>query len=195
MILVIGLGNPGEKYKKTWHNLGFITADELQDSNEFSNWKLKTRFKAEISEGALGDEKTILAKPQTFMNKSGQAVKKIVSNYKLQVSPKITSPGLVVVHDDIDLPLGKIRIIKNRGSAGHKGVQSIIDELGTKNFIRVRIGVEPKQHFQSAFAAEKFVCQKFQEKEEIIKKIVKNAAAAIVIAATKGIEEAMNKFN
>ena len=116
--LIIGLGNPGKKYEKTRHNIGSKAIDELR----FLNLK-----------------NVVLTKPQTFMNESGKTVKNLLKNYK-------TKPdNLIVMHDDIDLPIGKIRIVKNRGAAGHKGVESIIKALGTKNFIRFRIGIQPKR--------------------------------------------------
>ncbi len=140
------------------------------------------------------------------MNESGKAVKTLMDFYKT------TRTVLVVVHDDIDLPLGKIKIVKNRGTAGHKGVQSIIDELGTKNFIRFRIGIKPKTGKPKNVA--KFVLQKpskakpseagdetnsqrpFNKKEEkILKEVIKKTVGAIETAITEGIEKAMNKFN
>jgi PTH1 family peptidyl-tRNA hydrolase len=127
MILIVGLGNPGIKYKRTRHNIGFRALDEFQKENDFPDFKFSKKFNALISKKDIGKKKIILAKPQTFMNKSGQAVKKITTYHSL---PTI---NLVIVHDDIDLPLGKIRIVKKRGSAGHKGIESIIKELGRKN--------------------------------------------------------------
>ena len=139
MFLIVGLGNPGEKYENTRHNIGFRIIDELE---------------------SLGLEKVILAKPKTFMNESGKTVKLLVTRYKLPVT------NLFVIHDDIDLPLGKIRISKGSGSAGHKGVQSIIDALGTKNFTRIRIGICPEAGKPES--VEKFVLQKFTKSEQKI---------------------------
>lgn len=168
MILIVGLGNPGEKYKKTRHNLGFRVVDELQKIHGFSDWQMKKKFKAEISEGIINNQKIILAKPQTFMNESGQAAQKLTTNYKL---PTI---NLFVVHDDLDLELGKIKAVRNRGSAGHKGVQSIIDYLGTKDFIRCRLGIKLQK--KEIKDVEKFVLQKFDREEEIIIKETINKA-------------------
>jgi PTH1 family peptidyl-tRNA hydrolase len=148
MILIVGLGNPGKKYQKTRHNIGFRIIDSL----DFAQ-----------------DKGITLLKPRTYMNQSGKEVKKVIENWKLKIE------NLVVVHDDIDLPLGTIRINKNISSAGHKGVQSIIDELRTKNFTRIRIGILPKTGKPQN--VEKFVLQKFtKEEEKIIKKVIKKVS-------------------
>ena len=194
MILIVGLGNPGPKYKSTRHNIGFMTIDNLQLTiDNFSNWKLDKKSNSLIASGQMsmvnGQKlKVILAKPQTFMNLSGKSVKSLVNFYK------ITRPGLVVIHDDIDIPLGKIRIVKNRGAAGHKGVESIIRELGIKDFWRVRIGICPKAGKPKNI--EKFVLQKFNKKEEeILKKIIEKSIEAIELSLKSGIEKAMQGFN
>ena len=167
MILIVGLGNPGKKYQDTRHNIGFGVIDKLQ---------------------SLNLKKVILAKPKTFMNLSGKAVKSLIKKYK------IPTANLWVIHDDIDLPLGKIRIVKNRGAAGHKGVESIIKELGTKNFVRFRIGICPKTGKPKN--PENFVLQKFnKEEKEIIKEVIKKTAKAIEYFLKEGLEKAMNKFN
>jgi len=191
MILIVGLGNPGKKYQKTRHNLGFRVIDEFHKKRDvyfFSNFKLEKKIQAVISEGKFNDEKIILANPQTFMNLSGKSVKSSVNFYK------ITRPGLVVIHDDIDLPLGKLRISKGRGAAGHKGVESIIKELKTKNFVRFRIGIQPK--FGKPKNPEKFVLQKFnKEEEKIVKEVIKKTAEAIEFSLKTSLEKAMNRFN
>ena len=194
MILIVGLGNPGRKFQKTRHNLGFRTIDNLQLTiDNFSNWKLDKKSNSLIASGQMsmvnGQKlKVILAKPQTFMNLSGKSVKSLVNFYK------ITRPGLVVIHDDIDIPLGKIRIVKNRGAAGHKGVESIIRELGTKNFVRFRIGICPKAGKPKN--PEKFVLQKFnKEEEKIVKEVIKKTAKAIEFSLKFGLEKAMSKYN
>jgi len=163
MVLIVGLGNPGQKFEKTRHNLGFRALDEFLKEFDFPFFKFSRKFNAEISEGFLNGGKIILAKPQTFMNNSGKAVKSLTLNLKPET--------LIVVHDDIDLPLGEIKISKNRGSAGHKGVQSIIDALKTKDFNRVRIGICPKTG--KSKNVEKFVLQNFtKQEEEILKEII-----------------------
>ena len=153
MIIIVGLGNPGRKYRNTRHNIGFQVVDEFARENKFPEFKLSKKFNSLISE----KNNIVLAKPQTFMNESGKAVKKMTGE-------------LIVVHDDIDLPLGKVRISKARGAAGHKGVESIIKEIGTKDFTRFRIGISPKTGKPKN--VEKFVLQKFTKQEkEIIKSL------------------------
>jgi PTH1 family peptidyl-tRNA hydrolase len=149
MIVIVGLGNPGKKYLNTRHNIGFEAIDQLAKENKFPEFKLSKKFNALVSK----EKEVILAKPQAFMNNSGQSVKLLYSFYK----PK----ELIVIHDDIDLSLGKIRVSKNRGSAGHKGVESIIKELGTKDFTRIRIGIQPEKDVSQN--VEKFVLQKFKK--------------------------------
>lgn len=144
MLLIAGLGNPGKEYEKTRHNIGSRVIDELK---------------------SLNLENAVLKKPTTFMNDSGKAVKKLISNSKLPIS------NLWVIHDDIDLPIGEFKIQTGKSSAGHKGVQSIIDSLGTKDFWRVRIGICPPKGKPEA--VEKFVLQKFTKKEdEKLKKVI-----------------------
>jgi len=189
MVLIIGLGNPGRKFQKTRHNIGFITIDNLQLTiDNFLNWKKEKKLQAEISKGKINGKKVLLAKPQTFMNNSGQAVRKIVSRVKCQMS------NVFVVHDDIDLPLGKIRISKGRGAAGHKGIESIIKELKTKDFIRFRIGIRPKSTISTIVEnVDRFVLQKFnREEEKIIKEIIKKTVEAIGLAIQEGIEKAQS---
>lgn len=188
MILIAGLGNPGAKYSRTRHNVGFRVLDEFLKENNLLFFKLSKKFDSLISEGKIAGKKILLVKPQTFMNNSGKAIKALTKFYK------ITSPGLVVIHDDIDLPLGKIKIVKGRGSAGHKGVESIIKELRTKNFVRFRIGIQPSKGKPKD--PEKFVLEKsFKDEEKIVKKIIKKSCQALKTALTEGTEKAMTKFN
>lgn len=190
MKLIVGLGNPGKKFEKMRHNLGRIIVSSWRKVIGFPDFKFEKKFNALTSKGVFNREKVILALPETFMNLSGKAVKLIIENYGLRIS------NLFVVHDEIDLPLGKIRISKGRGSAGHKGVQSIIDELGTKNFVRFRIGIKPKSCKLKAESLSNFVLQKFTKKEEkILKEVIEKTCIAIEVAIKEGIEKAMSKFN
>ena len=190
MVLIVGLGNPGRKYQETRHNIGFQVVDEFLKENNFPKFKFAKKFNAEISEGILGGEKILLAKPQTFMNLSGKSVKPLTNFYK------ITPPGLVVIHDDIDILLGKIRISKGRGAAGHKGVESIIKGLKTKNFVRFRIGIKPKPYTLTPKTLDNFVLKKFNKKEEkLVKEVIQKTAEAIEMVLEEGLEKAMNKFN
>lgn len=151
MLLIVGLGNPGKKYEKTRHNVGFMVIDELE--------------KKELP------KKAKLLKPETFMNNSGIAVKsaiKMLSGVRPRSETErgLTPLHLIIIHDDIDLPIGKIRISKNRGSGGHRGIESIIKETGTKNFYRIRIGICPLKGKPEYL--EKFVLQSFSKEEEVI---------------------------
>ncbi len=188
MTLIVGLGNPGKRYEKTWHNIGFLAIEEFSKQNDFSDFSFSKKFNAELSEGLLGKEKIILAKPQVYMNNSGRAVNQLISKLR------IPNSKLIVIHDDIDLPLGKIRIVKNRGPAGHKGVESIIQKLGNKNFIRLRIGIQPKTGKPKL--AERFVLQKFtKNNEKAIKETVQRTVLAIETILKQGPERTMSKFN
>ena len=194
MKLIIGLGNPGEKYIKTRHNIGFRVADELAEKLEIGNWKLKSKLKALISEGIFNNEKILLAKPQTFMNLSGQAVNTLSTYYK------INPQNIWIIHDDIDLSLGALKISQNITSAGHKGIQSIIDSLGTKDFIRFRVGIKPDIGYQVSgirkLNTEKFVLEKFtKEEEKRISQVIKKTTNALLVALEDGVEKAMNKYN
>jgi len=191
MILIVGLGNPGKKYEKTRHNLGFTIVESLKLKVEsFSDWKYEKKFLTEISQGKISSQRVILTKPQTFMNNSGKSVKKLIKNYKLKIK------NLIVIHDDIDLPLDKIRISKGRGAAGHKGVESIIKEIGTKNFVRFRIGIKPQRTENKEQKTEKFVLEKFnKEGEKTVKEVIKKTAKAIEFALKEGVEKTMSKFN
>lgn len=190
MILIVGLGNPGKKFKRTRHNLGFRIVENFAKKNNFPDFKFSKKNNAKICKRKIDQKSIILAKPQTFMNNSGKVVKKLTYNLQL------TTNNLWIIHDDLDLPLGKIRISKGRGSAGHKGVQSIIDELKTKNFVRFRIGIKPKKYKLKAKNLEKFVLQKFTKREEkIIKKAIERTCLAIKMAIREKIEKAMTEFN
>jgi peptidyl-tRNA hydrolase, PTH1 family len=167
MFLIVGLGNPGEKYQNTRHNIGSRIIDELEP---------------------LDLKGTILARPTTFMNESGRAVKKLVSKYKIPFSK------LIVIHDDIDIPIGKIKISKNSGAGGHKGVESIIENLGTKDFIRLRIGIQPESGKPKR--AENFVLKNFSKKEEkILEKVMENVDRTAEIITDGKTELAMTEFN
>jgi len=167
--LIVGLGNPGDKYKNTRHNTGFMALDRVAADLEFPIFILEPKFNAEISEKSINGEKIILAKPQTFMNESGRAVKAIADYYK------IATENITVIHDDLDIILGEYKIIRDRSSAGHKGVQSIIDTLGTKDFARIRIGIEPLDSSPAGdslgakqILTKEFVLENFEKKEQKI---------------------------
>ena len=206
-VIIAGLGNPGRKYGKTRHNIGFRAVDEFQKENNFPEFSFSKKFNALISETNQPQGKIILVKPQTFMNNSGTAVGKLACHYKIETK------DLFVVHDDIDLPIGKIRIVISRGAAGHKGVESIIRSLGSKDFIRFRIGIKPaeKSLLENQISkiknqkyklkvkkinTEKFVLQKFtKEEEKTMKEMIKKTAEAIKYALEEGAEKTMNEYN
>ena len=188
MKLIIGLGNPGEQYEKTRHNAGFLVIDEITKNEKFAQWKLIKKFNAKISKGEILTEKIILAKPMTFMNNSGVSVKAIADYYK------IPSNDIMVIHDDLDLPLAKIRISQNASSGGHNGVQSIIDHLQTQNFARFRLGIAG-EHAQNILA-EEYVLKKFSSEEFIkILSSISLMIEAIESSLCVGVVEAMNEFN
>jgi PTH1 family peptidyl-tRNA hydrolase len=135
MKIIIGLGNPGPDYRNTRHNIGFEFLDDVQNKFDFPAFNFNKKFNAEVSEGIYQKEKVILAKPQTFMNLSGIAVRSILDFYKL--SPNDT----IIIQDDIDLAIGTFKIATDSRSAGHNGVQNIINQLGTQKFTRLRIGI------------------------------------------------------
>jgi PTH1 family peptidyl-tRNA hydrolase len=160
MKLIVGLGNPGEKYKQTRHNAGFLALDFLLNNDGFMDAKPSHEFKSEIfSWKDAAGEKILFVKPQTYMNDSGQALKIICNFYKMNLAK-----DLLVVHDDTDLPFGEIRTTDSSSSAGHNGVQSIIDNIGTQNFHRVRIGVEARQS-RDQMPTDAFVLQNFSDEE------------------------------
>jgi len=182
MLLIIGLGNPGTKYKKTRHNIGFRVLNEFQNENNFSNFEFSKKFNSLISDGIIKKKTILLAKPETFMNNSGISVKKLINFYKIK------SSDIIVVHDDIDLIFGTTRISERRGSAGHKGVESIIKELRTKDFTRLRIGIRNKKLKNKN--TEKYVLEKFTEQEERdLEKIIKESCSALKIIIPKGLEK------
>lgn len=184
MIVIVGLGNPGKKFKDTRHNLGFTAVDFFAKINGFPDFELSKKYEALISQKG----EIILVKPQTFMNNSGVAVKRITSEKKWKMA------DVVVVHDDIDLPLGALRIIKNRGSAGHKGVESVMKHIGSKNFVRLRIGIQlssgkPKN-------PERFVIEASTEQEEQkLRPSIKKVSQALDYLISNNIDKAMNKYN
>jgi PTH1 family peptidyl-tRNA hydrolase len=186
MILIVGLGNPGLKYKKTRHNVGFIVLEAfLQKLTRVGkgNWEKSAKFNAEI---AKAGPDLILAKPQSFMNASGGPVAKLVRFY--QVKPE----NFYLVHDDVDLPLGKIKIAIGQGSAGHRGVESVIKSLGRQDFVRLRVGVSRNQKIST----DKFVLMSFNLWERAkLKPVIKKSVEALEIILKEGAEKAASRYN
>lgn len=184
MIIIVGLGNPGEKFKNTRHNAGFMAIDFFAKKNNFPDFKLSKKYDSLISE----KDSIILVKPQTFMNESGTAIKKITRPYPIDANP------LIIVHDDIDLPLGKLKIVKDRGPAGHKGVESIIKNVGNKNLIRFRIGIQSQKGKPKN--PENFVIKNFtKEEKNSIDTTIEKTAEALDFFIENGLEKTMNEYN
>jgi len=194
MIIIVGLGNPDQKFKDTPHNIGFQIIEEFQKENNFPLFSFSKKFQSQISEKKVNNKKVLLVRPQTFMNSSGKAVASLISFYKVR-----DLENLWIVHDDFDIALGKLKISKGRSSAGHKGVQSIIEELKNKNFVRFRIGIKPinnEQRTMNNINIEQFVLKKFSKKnEKVIKKVIKKTVEAIEVSLKKGLEKAMTEYN
>jgi len=190
MKLIVGLGNPGEKYEKTRHNLGFMVVDALARKMlplEKTKWKFDKKSNSLF---LILNSKFILVKPQTFMNASGFAVKSLITNYSIT-----NYSTLWVVHDDVDLPLGKIKIRIGGAAAGHHGVESIIQELGTDKFVRFRLGIgHPGRGADTQ--VERYVLREFDINETSeVKQMTKKCVKAIQVALVSGLERAMNQFN
>lgn len=176
MRIIIGLGNKDEKYSQTRHNAGFMAVDALARELGLA-WETNKKFNALVAK--MPD--LLLVKPQNYMNNSGESAQAILNFYKISPTDASLPDILTVVHDDLDIGLGKIKISADSRSAGHNGVQSIIDRIGTKNFKRVRIGI--KTEMASVVPTEKFVLEKFRKEEmEIIKKLLPEITKQIKIA-------------
>ena len=168
MKIIIGLGNPGENYTNTRHNTGFIIIDKLRQEWDLPNFEFNKKFNAEISKGSFNDKEVMLVKPQTFMNLSGTSIRSIIDFHK------ITAEDIVVIHDDVDVALGKYKVVNDSSSAGHNGVQNIIDQLGTQKFSRIRVGVGQTKEdaLVCRLNIHDFVLEKFPDEElETIEKI------------------------
>lgn len=185
MILLIGLGNPGDEYKKTRHNLGFMVMDELRDFYGFPEFEFAKKFNGLVSQGIIAENEAILLKPQTYMNESGKSVKSVASFYKIPVA------NIYVAHDEADVPLGQIKVSKNVTAAGHRGVQSIIDELKSKDFTRFRIGIDSddpsyRKALSQGEGLENVVLKNFGEEEKpIVENTIKQALDLIPQTITK----------
>ena len=188
MKLIVGLGNPGKEYEKTRHNAGFMAVERLADEFGFGSFKMAGKHKAEIAEGNIGGVKTILAKPQTFMNLSGQAVRSLIQFYKVELS------DLIVIFDDVAIPNGMLRIRPDGSAGGHNGMKSIIQELGGQDFVRVRLGIEPKQ--PSRIPLEDHVLGKFTKHEAtLMEENLEKIPAVVKTIIGEGVDKAMAEFN
>ncbi len=183
--LVVGLGNPGPQYAWTRHNLGFLVVAALAE-----HWRLplnKSTLDANWGQGRVGGQTVVLAQPATYMNLSGRAVSRLLAYFKF------TPAALVVVHDDLDVPLGRLKIVERGGPGGHKGVLSIINALDTEEFIRVKLGIgrPPAQ-----MPTENYVLSHFsREEEESIAGLVERGAGAVDCLIREGLHAAQNRFH
>lgn len=186
MILVVGLGNPGKQYACTRHNLGFRAADALA-----SRWNIvmdKNKYNGLYGMGYIKEKKVIISKPQTYMNLSGQAVIPLLQWYK------ILPQQFIVLYDDLDLPLGKIRLRAKGGTGGHKGMLSIAEGLGNGDFPRIRMGVGRPE--LPEYDTAQWVLGRFSTQEElIVQKVLLTVVDAVQCIITEGIELAMNQYN
>lgn len=184
MYVIAGLGNPGTQYESTKHNIGFITVDYLAEMHRIPIKKLK--HKALVGEGSISGQKVLLVKPQTFMNLSGNSIREIVAYYKISMEE------LIVIYDDIDIPMGSLRIRK-KGSAGtHNGMRSIVYDLQSDQFPRIRIGIGGERKGDLA----DYVIGGFQKSQiPVMEEAVRQAAAAVECMMEKGMDAAMGEYN
>lgn len=183
--LVACLGNPGREYKQTRHNIGFMVAEKL--AADVSIRMGKVQANAILGIGPVGSTRVVIAKPQTFMNLSGKSVKSLLQYYKIPLE------NLIVIHDDLDLPFGTLRIRQQGGPGGQKGIKSIIELLGTQDFNRIRMGIDrPPGRMDPA----DYVLQRFSPREETqLPEFINSASLAVQSILKEGIDRAMNQFN
>jgi len=204
MHIIVGLGNPGEEYENTRHNVGRILLDGFWNAHkEFDDWKEDGKKKAIISEGKIGPKsgagakknKVMLVEPNNFMNNSGKSLTTLVKSKK-------DASRTVVIYDDLDLPFGSFKISFNRGSGGHKGVESVTKNIKTKEFVRIRVGVSPTTptgKLKKPKGDKKvldFIMKSFTPNEmKVLKKVGKSIAEALEVIIKDGHQKAMNQFN
>jgi peptidyl-tRNA hydrolase, PTH1 family len=184
--LIVGLGNPGIEYQFTSHNLGFLAIDRIaqQCGVEVRN----RQCRALTARAVIGSEPVLLAKPETFMNLSGISVRELVAQHELR-----PESDLVVIYDELDLPLGMIRIRQRGSSAGHNGMESLIGALGTQEFLRIRLGIAPDRKISDGV---KYVLTPFRKKElKVVDEVLDTAAEAVHVILKEGPAAAMNRFN
>ncbi|MAG12866.1 aminoacyl-tRNA hydrolase [bacterium] len=193
---IVGLGNPGKEYENTRHNTGWIVLEHFRKTKKFPEWKHNKKLNAETSEGKLQKEKALLVLPGTFMNKSGKAIAHLKDK-----SLKIKA-CLIVVHDDLDLPIGTFKIAFNRGTGGHKGVDSIRRSIKTKAFIRLKVGIAPAtpsgkvRKPKGEQKVSDFILGAFNPAElQKLKRILPKMTDTLEMIVAEGKEKAMNRFN
>jgi peptidyl-tRNA hydrolase, PTH1 family len=184
--LIVGLGNPGDEYRFTPHNIGFLVVDRVASERgvEIRNRQCRA-LTARIQ---VGDEPVLLAKPETYMNLSGLSVRELVAEYELK-----PESDLIVVQDELDFPLGTLRIQTRRSSAGHNGIESIIGSLGTQDFLRIRIGVAPERKIADG---QSYLLSPFRKSDlTVVDGMIETAVDAVKAILTEGAAAAMNRFN
>lgn len=194
MYIICGLGNPGEEYKNTRHNTGRIILEWIAKKQGIESWKKDNVLLSSVAKGKIGDESVTLILPETFMNKSGNALKTLITSEK-------KAESLIVIHDDLDIPLGSVKIVFNRGAGGHRGVESIIRSIKTEKFIRIRVGISPttasgKLRKPTGEKVDGFIVGEFKKSEmEEIKKIAKKVNDAVEKILASDVFSAMTEFN
>lgn len=185
MYMLVGLGNPGKDYAKTRHNIGFIFLDYLAE--KFNLSFKQSRWQAEITKETLWGRQVILLKPLTYMNRSGQAVGEACRYHHIEPSE------MLVIHDDLDLELGKIKLVTNRGTGGHNGIRSIVEHLGTRDFMRIRVGIgRPRTKEEVS----NYVLNRFAPEEQVlIQQTLENIEEAVQLVFAKGTLAAMGTVN
>ncbi len=186
MKLIVGLGNPGIEYQFTPHNLGFLAVDRIAKQ---CGVRVNNRnCRAQTARARIGDTEVVLAKPETLMNLSGQSVRELVQEY--QVHPE---QDLVLLYDELDLPFGTLRIRPRGRSAGHNGVESVIDALGTQEFVRIRMGVGPDHPVGDGA---RYVLSQFKKSQyPVIDQVLDTTAEAVKVILAEGVQAAMSRFN
>ena len=186
MKLIVGLGNPGIEYQFTPHNLGFLTIDCL--ANDVGAEVRNRNCRALTARAVIEEQQVLLAKPETYMNLSGMAVRELVGKYEVDLAK-----DLIVIYDELDLPLGRIRIRQRGSSAGHNGMESIIGALGTQEFLRVRLGVGPDKKVSDGA---KYLLSPFRKAQlKVVDEIIDTASEAVRVILKEGPGAAMNRFN
>ena len=194
-MIIIGLGNPGEQYKGTRHNVGREAAAKFAKKFEFDEFKFDKKSNALVASGKVGKSKASVILPETFMNKSGEAAKKFVKNAK-------QAQSMIVIHDDLDIPLGKAKMSWDKSAGGHKGVQSIIRSVGTQTFFRIRIGITPAtasgklKKPDHDTITDNFIVAGFKDKEsDALKKVIKKVVDCLEMATSDSPQRAMSEYN
>ena len=189
--LIVGLGNPGPEYAGTRHNIGFMGLDSLRKKLvPQSSFKYENGYQAEIAEGKLAGVEVCLVKPQTFMNLSGRTVRALLANLS---SFSIDPQKIIVVHDDLDLSLGRIKLKNGGGSGGHNGIKSLIEELGRADFLRLRLGISGLSRSSDTID---YVLSPFDQAErEVVLEVLEKSVAGLTLLLRSGITATMNQIN